>query len=767
MATKILGPTGSRRRRRFLFAPIFLVALAALLLTAGAQAVHDTGKFQLDGDAQTSLQSSPPAAEDWDKVCPTDSPPSRPNTAPVHCLGGTTADSSTFIADLFISGEDDIFKGGTDAEDISSWQWKNAGPSPDKADIEQAFAAQYTVDAAPYNGDSVLFFGGTRFANNGSTNIGFWFFQQDVTTAGAKAVTDPVTGEVTCPVNSGCGFTGLHTEGNVSLGGSMGLGCNPSPDPDNICIPGDIFILSEFTQGGAQPLIKVFEWVGPGNATPDYLGGNNCFTSSCTLQPLPIPLTPGFPDNRCADATVSDDVACALVNSGQDASPWFFDAKEGGVPLNTFNDGELYEGGLNLTGLGFGDVCFQSTLLNTRSSPSGTSVLQDFAIGGFGECTSDIVTTPQTGAGGSIPAGGLDIPTAASGNTISVRDHAEIDVTGVSSFDGTVTFFLCGPLDLASTTNCESGGVQIGSPVTVNGSAGEAAVDSASATLTSIGRYCWRAEYTGDEDAGVPPSSDPDEDDTTNVSECFQVNPITPTLTTQASGPVTLGNPISDTATLTGTARQPGTNGIGPGGTINATDAALDDGSITWRALGPNNCTTLAMAATSRGVTGDGTYPTVPPQTAVSFTPAAVGTYTFVAKYDSGSVNTNSVGESACPDTTGTETVLVTDTSTVTTAQNWLPNDSATITSAGGSPLSGTLVFTLYDSGDCTGTVLYTEPTITLTGATSPATRDTTNQNVKVLASKTVSWRAVFTSSNSNVSGNQSTCETTQLVITN
>lgn len=755
MTTRILGPRTSRRRRRFLLGPIFLIALVALFVTAGAQAVHDTGKFQLDGDAQTSLQSSPPAAEDWDMVCPTDSPPSRPNTDPVHCLGGTTADNSTFIADLFISGQDDIFKGGTDAEDISSWQWKNAGPSPDKADIEQAFAAQYTVDAAPYNGDNVLFFGGTRFANNGSTNIGLWFFQKEVTTAGAKAVTDPVTGKVTCAVNSGCGFTGLHTEGDVSLGGDT---------------PGDIFILSEFTQGGAQPLIKVFEWVGPGNATPDYLGGNNCFTSNCTLQPLAIPLTPGFPDNRCADATVSDDVACALVNTGQDASPWFFDAKEGGVPDNTFNDGELYEGGLNLTGLGFGDVCFRSTLLNTRSSPSGTSVLQDFAIGGFGECTSDIVTTPQTGAGGSIPAGGLDIPTAASGNTISVRDHAEIDVTGVSSFGGTVTFFLCGPLALASTTNCESGGVQIGTPVTVTGSAGEAAVDSASATLTSIGRYCWRAEYSGDEDAQVPPSSDPDDGDTTNLSECFQVNPITPTLTTQASGPVALGNPISDTATLTGTARQPGTNGIGPGGTINATDAALDDGSITWRALGPNNCTTVAMGATSRDVTGDGTYPTVPPQTAVSFTPTAVGTYTFVAKYDSGSVNTNSVGESACPDTTGTETVLVTDTTSVTSEQNWLPNDTATVTAAGGSALNGTLTFTLYPTADCTGTPVANQTyTRTLTNATSLAdrTKSTDNQTFKVTANATVSWKVTYDDSNSNVGDSAPVCETTSLTIDN
>ena len=94
-------------------------------------------------------------------------------------------------------------------------------------------------------------------------------------------------------------------------------------------------------------------------------------------------------------------------------------------------------------------------------------------------------------------------------------------------------------------------------------------------------------------------------------------------------------------------------------------------------------------------------------------------------------------------------------------------DDSTTVTAAGGSALNGTLVFTLYDSGNCTGTVLYTEPTITLSGATSPATRSTTNTTVKVSASKAVSWRVTFTSTDPNVQGSTSGCETTSLTITN
>src|SRR5262249_41151264 len=209
-------------------------------------------------------------------------PPSTPGPLCYKAPGAVLAtthhdDKSTFITDAFNAGSDNIFKGGTDDADISSWQWKQATPSPNKADLENAFAAQYTGTAAPYAGHRILFFGGDRFSNSGDTNIGLWFFHNGVTTAGTNTLADG-----SCPVQSGCGFTGLHTAGNISLGGSTGAGCNPNPAPaTNICTPGDIFILSSFTGGGAEPTIKVFEWVGPGKATKNYLGSNNCFTNAC------------------------------------------------------------------------------------------------------------------------------------------------------------------------------------------------------------------------------------------------------------------------------------------------------------------------------------------------------------------------------------------------------------------------------------------------------------------------------------------------------
>jgi hypothetical protein len=226
-----------------------------------------------------------------------------------------------------------------------------------------------------------------------------------------------------------------------------------------------------------------------------------------------------------------------------------------------------------------------------------------------------------------------------------------IAVTGTSAaFGGTVKFFLCGPQALNTTENCSTGGVQIGSPAageSVSGSAGAATVDSDTATLTSVGRYCWRAEYSGDATVGVPASKDPSKSvaDGGTTSECFSIGPVTPVLTTTAGDDVTLTNPIIDHASLTGTAKQPGTDGIGPGGTINATAAtqANANGTITFSVDGPNSCNASGLTVTGSPVTVNGDNTSYGP---VSATPTVLGTYTFIATYSGSSPHTNGVGPS-------------------------------------------------------------------------------------------------------------------------
>src|SRR5712664_1877779 len=61
------GPTAMRRTRRFLIAPVLAAMIVALLVPYGALAVHDTGAFELDGNATSATMT--PAADDWDRVC--------------------------------------------------------------------------------------------------------------------------------------------------------------------------------------------------------------------------------------------------------------------------------------------------------------------------------------------------------------------------------------------------------------------------------------------------------------------------------------------------------------------------------------------------------------------------------------------------------------------------------------------------------------------------------------------------------------------------
>jgi hypothetical protein len=758
---------GSGSRRKWLSAaPLAAVTLSVpLLFVTNAGAVHDTGLFQLDGNAQTSVQSTPSALEDWDLICKAHL--FNASTDPVGChvspgytlpAGSTIATASNFVTDVFNSGTDNIFKGGTDDADVNTWLWKEATPSPNKADLENAFAAQYTCTAAmvtagtcssTYSGHKLMFFGADRFANNGDTNIGIWFFHNPVGTGGRNT-----TASGDCLLSSGCGFTGVHTAGNVSLGGHT---------------PGDLFVLSSFTGGGAEPTIKIFEWVGPGNATKNYLGSNNCFTNACTLQPLAIPLTPGFTDNRCDGNTVVSDPACALVNGAEIPSPWLFQDASPGSPANKVEANELYEGGIDLTQLGFGNACTSSFLVNTRSSQSGTSVLQDFALGALGSCTSDLHTTPSAGSGGSVSIGS---------GTVSVSDSATLNVNGVNTWSGTLDFYLCGPI---ASGSCSASGVHVDSQAVNQGTSQP--ITSASATLTSAGRYCWFGQFTS-ATTGVPNATD------ASSNECFTVTPVAPTLDTQAtdvsgnpvSAAVAFGSTVYDTATLSGAATEPGSDGASHGGnaaypSIDATNEAFA-GNIVFTLVGPNDCSTTATGTGTNpsspvAVTGNTTYGPV------GFTPNHPGTYHWLATYsDSGSPNNvpNTVSHnSTCSDTKEDVTVQQIPTQ-ITTGPQAYPNDTATITSsvAGDTlPAGGTVTFRLFgpaggqtalqncQADDGTGTaagLLYNQAFGTSSTPANSENFATTNTSVAVSSSETVYWRVTYATGDLAHTGIQSNC---------
>ena len=456
---------------------------------------------------------------------------------------------------------------------------------------------------------------------------------------------------------------------------------------------GDILIVSAFTNGGVVSTIDVYRWniPNPGVDPIGFLGTT--------------PVAHGV-DCR-SPQTPAGDSACATANTGTVSVPWLTAAKTTGVG-HSLPTAQFFEGGLNLTQTGLAGNCFNVFLADTRSSQSLTATLFDFARGVVGECTATVVTTPSIIGSPIIP------PSA----TVTVTDSALLTVEGVDSFTGQLAFHLCGPFALDSTTLCDTGGVPAGSTqVTTN-----TTVVSDTMTVTEVGRYCWRADFTATDPVGIPPSSDNRE------SECFLILPRTAALvTTAGAGPVNFGSPVTDTALLTNTANHQGS--AGPAG---STDGSINPtvpgpaagGTITFTLL-KNDCTTLATGTGTNPqnvpVSGDGPYGPV------SFTPDAPGTYHWVAIYSGDAPNTvGNSHNSLCNDPS--ESVIVRQIPTeIKTKQSWIPNDTATITATiGNLAAGGTVSFSLYTNPTCTGSAVFSQ-TLPVPGGTPSAEVSTTN----------------------------------------
>ncbi|WP_460627028.1 hemagglutinin [Intrasporangium mesophilum] len=366
-----------------------------------------------------------------------------------------------------------------------------------------------------------------------------------------------------------------------------------------------------------------------------------------------------------------------------------------------------------------------------------------------GECfvVNPVQPTLTTTAGNDVLLGSAVTDDASLTGTAPKPTNAVIHTTAPdpatrTAATGTITFTLVGPGDCTTVAATRT--------ATVSGDN----TYSVSATPTAAGDYHWKASYDGDSPNTTNASHNAG---CTETGEDVTVNPVpTTTVTTPRVGstPITtsvpVGTSVTDHAVVTGTAA-----GGSPTGTVdffvcNPTQVAANGGT----------CATGGTAAgTDKGMTAGAGNTATSDSDAV--TASTVGVWCFRAVYKPGS-NHNYLGSS---DASTGECFTVRDSTSASSVQNWLPNDSATIGSAGGTALKGTLSFTLYDSADCTGTVLRDPESFPIDQA-SPATRSTTNSDVLVSTSKTVSWKVVFASDNPLVDGSNH-CEKTQLIITN
>jgi hypothetical protein len=334
MRQRILGFGGGRRRRRVLLATMALAVALGAFLISNAMAVHDLGLFELDRNATD--ESGAPLPDDWATLF-------NDNTAP---FGGSELFTG-ILPDITPDPGGNQFQGGgsKDNNDITEWLWK-AGEPLDKDDITNAYAAGYInqTDTGENDvGDFIVYFGLDRFANNGSAQVGFWFFKSEI------GLTNNAAG-------GGFEFSGQHQVG-------------------------DVLVQSNFSQGGTVDSVSVFEWVGSGGSH----GSLNLLTTA----------------QDCA-ASAADDAACATVNQGDTPSPWPYTPKAGSP--GTFPQGSFFEGGINLSRLVPSAGCLSTFLAETRSSTPFDARLKDLRLGDFNTCRV-AVDTDANPTGGDVTPG--------------------------------------------------------------------------------------------------------------------------------------------------------------------------------------------------------------------------------------------------------------------------------------------------------------------------------------------------------------------------
>src|SRR5262249_357184 len=356
--------------------------------------VHDTGAFELDGNA---VNGAAPG-DDWDNVCH--------QVLQADC--STTSNTNGATAVDWVSEPNTnttIFTGGgsKDPQDVNNWAWKDgAGGLPDKDNLLHSFASRYTT-----NEGEVLYFGSDRLDNSGDAQQGFWFFQNSI-------------GLGSNSVGGGSGFTGGHKAG-------------------------DVLVVSDFSNGGTTSTIPVYSW----DTTCKKTTGTT--VGACGDANLRIKGT--STNANCGTASANDSF-CGIVNANTITMPWSFTDKSG-TPGNGALNGEFYEGGVNLTALGLGDTCFASVASETRSSTSTTATLKDFILGQFGTCISGTTTQSSITGSTSIGTGSVSVHDSATVTVTGVttwNGTVQFHLRGPIGSPLEVSTNIGGPVAVSNTT---------------------------------------------------------------------------------------------------------------------------------------------------------------------------------------------------------------------------------------------------------------------------------------------------------------------------
>lgn len=229
-------------KRVFLFTILAVILCVPFIVgVTRSYGVIGSGTFELDGNTADPTPTILP--DDFDCVY----------------SGCSNAVINSFVTDSDFSGDPDTTTFGQGDKDIQPieniWNCNVDNNVLGKDNILNAYTAAYRIPDGLGGTDLVVFFGDNREKTEGSSNVGFWFFQNLV------ACTPTALG--------GTGlFTGHKTHG-------------------------DLFIVSEFDSGGRVSNVKVYMWTDPTPASPE--SGDECLGDGvdCTTAHAGQPFVTG------------------------------------------------------------------------------------------------------------------------------------------------------------------------------------------------------------------------------------------------------------------------------------------------------------------------------------------------------------------------------------------------------------------------------------------------------------------------------------------
>lgn len=318
-----------------------VLLIAALATVFTAQAVHNTGVFELDGNTINE------GSDDWDDVYDRVGD-GTPLPLPVGNF------DANFVEDNLVpfgnkNYDVTVYSGGaSDAKDVSEWACTRKSNLGAKFDFEHGYLSAYDV-----GGDTYIAMGANRLSVLGNSAIGIWLLQDDA----------DCVAEVDSTVNPN--WSGNHFNG-------------------------DLLITADFENGGRLGTINVFNWVG------DAATGN--LAQADTFAPGDADCQATGPDHHSAIPSV-----CMTTNGARDGitdiiTPWAGTLEAGQFAEGAINISQYFATEFDPP---IAEPCFNTMVIQARASARPSAHTHDYIVVPIETCGKVILEKETDPAGAS------------------------------------------------------------------------------------------------------------------------------------------------------------------------------------------------------------------------------------------------------------------------------------------------------------------------------------------------------------------------------